>query len=243
MRNYIKSFLIYSVALAFLSCSTDAPEPEVSFNVDNANPQVGEAITFNISGGADTYVFYTGDTSHDFANSHLVLTEGIDVDKEFVVLATDSLPKIKDFLQPYIDSHNENAGENDQLDLDVIITNIATQVGLEYTNKLTAAYIIWEYMTQLQGQVTKDIVDMFYEDKSTLLAPEGGFSTGFAINRYEKTFEYTYTTPGMYVVTLIASNLSNKQYSGSGYQDDRTSSGDEYDINRTIRELIITVQP
>ena len=91
--------------------------------------------------------------------------------------------------------------------------------------------------------MARDIVDMYYQDKSTLLAPEGGFSTGAAVDRYEKTMEYSYSAEGTYVVTLIATNVSNKQYSGSGYQDDRTSPGSEYDLSRTIKELVITVQP
>ncbi|WP_242155536.1 DUF5017 domain-containing protein [Aestuariivivens sediminis] len=241
MKLRIKFLLIFLTTSIFISCSDDLETPEVDFTVDNSSPVVGETVKFTITGGAETFVIFTGDENHEFEKSHLAITSGVDVDQELVVLRSEALPDIRDFLEPSVNTHNANAGPGNQLNLDAIMTNMATQVGIEYTNKLTAAYIIWEYFTELQGQVARDIVDAYYEDNSTLLAPEGGFSTGVAIDRYEKTLEYSYANPGMYVVTLIATNLSDKQYSGSGYQDDRTSSGDEYDLSRNIKELVITV--
>lgn len=243
MKNYIKSLLICSVALAFLSCSTDAPQPEVSFTVDNPNPQVGETVTFTITGGADTYVIYTGDANHDFAKSYLVVTQGMDVDQELVVLVNDSLPKVRDFLEPRINNYNASVGPNQQYDLDDVMTKISGLVGKEYTNKLTAAYEIWEFVPGIQGENIRNLVDLYFEDTSVLLAPDGGFSTGVAIDRYNTTYTYTYSESGSFTATLVASNVSEKQYSGSGYQNDRTSSGDEYDINRAYKELVINVQP
>ena len=242
MKLRIKFLLIFLATSLCIGCSDDLETPEVEFTVDNSNPGVGETVTFTITGDAETFVIFTGDTNHEYEKSHLALTSGVDVDQELVEVTADSLPEIRDYLEPRVNDYNASAGSN-QLDLDGIMANIATQVGIQYTNKLTAAYIIWEYMSELEGQVARDIVDMFYEDKSTLLAPEGGFSTGIPIDRYEKALEYAYSDPGMYEVTLIATNVSDKQYSGSGYQDDRTSSADEYDFGRTIKTLIITVQP
>ncbi|TBW28044.1 hypothetical protein [Gramella sp. KN1008] len=243
MINNIKSLLILATLVITISCSKEALTPEVNFNVDNANPQVGETITFTVSGDAETYVVYTGDTSHEFAKSHLVLTEGMDVDQELVVLANDSLPAIREYLEGPVNNYNADANANGEISLDNVMSNIANLVGKEYTNKQTAAYEMWEFASGLEGQLFRDLVDLYFEDNSTLLAPEGGFSTGFAVNRYEKTFKYTYSTPGTYTATLIATNVGGKEYSGSGYQDDRTSSGDEYDLNRKIKELVITVQP
>jgi len=241
MKITIKFILILLATSFIVSCSDNLETPDVELTVDNANSSVVESITFTITGEAETFVIFTGDENHEFEKSHLAATAGLDLDQELVTLANDSLPQIRTFLTPYVDDHNANAGAGNQLDLDAIMTNIATQVDIEYTNKLTAAYIIWQYFTELEGQVSRDIVDMYYEDNSTLLAPEGGFSTGAAINRYDKTYEYSYSQAGTYTVTLIATNVSNKQYSGSGYQDDRTSSGNEYDLGRTIKELVITV--
>lgn len=243
MINNIKSLLILAILVITISCSKEALTPEVNFNVDNPNPQVGETITFTLSGDAETYVVYTGDNSHEFAKSHLALTEGIDVDQELVVLATDSLQAIREYLEPSINNYNTTVNANEQISLDNVMSNIANLVGKDYTNKLTAAYEMWEFAPGLQGEVFRDLVDLYFEDNSILLAPEGGFATGFAVNRYEKTFKYTYSTPGTYTATLIATNVGGKEYSGSGYQDDRTSSGDEYDLNRKIKELVITVQP
>lgn len=243
MINNIKSLLILAVLVIIISCSKEALTLEVNFTVDNQNPQVGETISFTVSGDAETYVVYTGDNSHEFEKSHVALTEGIDVDQELVVLTTDSLQAVREYLEPTINTYNSTANVNDQISLDNVMNNIANLVGKEYTNKQTAAYEMWEFAPGLQGQLFRDLVDLYFEDNSILLAPEGGFSTGFAVNRYEKTFKYTYSTPGTYTATLIATNVGGKKYSGSGYQVDRTSSGDEYDLNRTIKELVITVQP
>lgn len=243
MINNIKFLLILVALVSIVSCSKDAITPEVTFSVDNSNPQVGENIKFTISGDAETYVVYTGDASHEYDKSYLVITEGKDVDQELVVLSADSLPEIRDYLDPIVSNYNGTVGPNQQISLDNLMTNITTLVGKEYTNKLTAAYEMWEFASGLQGQVFRDVVDLFFEDNSVLLAPEGGFSTGVAINRYDKTLEYSYSEPGTYTVTLIATNVGDKQYSGSGYQDDRTSSGSEYDLGRTIKEIVITVNP
>jgi hypothetical protein len=243
MINYIKSLIVLASLIVIVGCSKDAETPEVSFTVDKSNPMIGETITFTITGDAETFVIFTGDDSHEFAKSHLAITEGLDVDQERVVLRSDSLPEIRDYLEGPINNYNSNAGPSQQISLDNVMTNIATKVGVQYTNKLTAAFEIWEFASGLQGQVMRDVVDLYYENNSTLLAPEGGFSTGTAINRYEKTLEYAYSEAGTYIATLIATNVSNKQYTGSGYQDDRTSSGNEYDLGRTIKEIVIEVQP
>lgn len=243
MINNIKSLLVLATLVITISCSKEALEPEVNFTVDNPNPQVGETITFTISGDAETYVVFTGDDSHEFIKSHLALTEGVDVDQELVALATDSLPAIRDYLEDPVNNYNTTANANGQISLDNVMSKIANLVGKEYTNKLTAAYEMWEFAPGLDGEVFRDLVDLYFEDKSNLLAPEGGFATGFAIDRYEKTYSYTYSAAGTYTATLIATNVGGKEYSGSGYQDDRTTSGDEYNLNRTIKELVITVQP
>lgn len=241
MKNYIQLLLIITSTL-FFSCS-DIETPEVDFTVNNTNPKVGETVKFTITGEAETFVIFTGDNNHEFEKSHLAVTEGLDVDQELVVMVADSLPKIKTYLQPFINTYNATVGANAQLNIDDIMANIETLVDKEYTNKLTAAYEIWNFMTVINGQTARNIVDFYFQNKSVLLAPTGGFSTGFAVNRYDKTLEYTYTAPGMYIVTLVATNLSDKQYSGSGYQNDRTSSGNEYKYGRTLREITITVQP
>lgn len=241
--NNIKSFLVLATLVIIISCSKDEISPEVSFTADNLNPQVGETVTFKVSGDAEAFVIYTGDVAHEFEKSHLAVTAGMDLDQEIVVVTSDSIPEIRDYLEPFIINYNSNIGGNEQVSLDNVITNIATLVGKEYTNKLTAAYEIWEFAPGLEGATMRDLVDLYFEESSVLLAPEGGFSTGTAINRYDKTYNYSYSEAGTYTVTLIATVVGDKQYSGTGYQDDRTTSGNEYDLNRTIKELVITVQP
>lgn len=240
--NNIKYFAILFVLLTFLSCRKDIQSPEISFTADKVNLQVGETVTFNISGDAETFAIFTGDSTHEFSKSHLAVTEGLVVDQEEVVLTADSLVNVKPWLALRVDEYNATLGGGTPLSVETILGNLETLVDKNYTNKETAAYEAYLFMMDLGSAVARNMVNFYYEDQSVLLAPEGGFSKGEAIDRYKKSFEYAYNEPGTYTVTLIATNASYKKYSGSGYQDDRTSSGSEYDLNRTIKEISITVQ-
>ena len=70
----------------------------------------------------------------------------------------------------------------------------------------------------------------------------GGFSTGVALNRNNLTYSYKFAAPGAYVVTLLGTKLSDKDYSGSGYIDDRTSSAGEYNFKRNTDTVTIVVK-
>ncbi len=242
MINNIKYFTILFVLLTLLSCRKDIESPEISFTADKVNLQVGETVTFNISGDAETFAIFTGDNTHEFSKSHLAVTAGVDVDQEEVVLTADSLVSLTPGLTAKVYNYNDSLVGGTPLSVETILGNLETLVDKKYTNKETAAYEIYLFMEDLGSAEARDMVNLYYENHSVLLAPEGGFSIGVAINRDEKSFEYAYNEPGTYTVTLIATNASYKKYSGSGYQDDRTSSGSEYDLNRTIKEISITVQ-
>ncbi|WP_439130882.1 hypothetical protein [Polaribacter sp.] len=241
MKHYLNFLILIFTTSILISCSEE-DLPNVGLSISNLEPLAGESLTFTISGSADTFVIFTGDENHDFEKSHIAITTGQDLDQEIIVLVSDSLPKIKDYLIPFITTYNGNVGINQQYDIDNVMSEIATLIDKEYTNKLTAAYEIWEFIPELNGETIRNIVDIFFENNSVILAPDSGFSTGFAVDKYEKTLQYTYNNPGTYIVTLIATNLSEKNYSGDGYQNDRTASADEYGIYRTYRELVITVQ-
>ncbi|PWD99493.1 hypothetical protein [Marinilabilia rubra] len=238
--------------MTIVSCSKDIESPEVSFTADKVNVQVGETVTFTVTGDAQTYAIFTGDSLHNFESSHLAITAGLDLDQEEVMLTADSITSLTPWLTGIVDDYNADLAEGvTPVNTQTILEDLGTVVGKKYTNKETAAYEAFLMLIELNNgddnslaqNVARDMVDLFYEDHSVVLAPEEGFSTGFAINRYDKTFEYAYSEPGTYTATLIATDVSDKIYSGSGYQDDRSSSGDEYDLERTIKELTITVQP
>lgn len=243
MKNYLKISVFILFTTFFISCSDDVDNPTVEISADNLSPKVGDKVTFTVAGDAETLVIFTGDDTHEYIKSHLAITTGLNVDQELVVLLASNLTNIRNYLTPFVNNYNNTVGASQQLDIDAIMTNIATLVDKQYTNKLSAAYEMWLFMTPLNGVVTRNAVDLYYDDRSVLLAPTGGFSKGFSVNRYTKTLEHTYTQAGMYTVTLVATNLSDKQYSGSGYQDDRSSSADEYKYKRTFKEITITVQP
>lgn len=232
MKHNIILLLFAAVLTCLVGCDDDIEFSGISFTADKLDVSVGEDVTFTINGKAETFAIYTGDTGHEFNKSYLAVTSGQELDQELVILTQDSIPEIRDFLTPIVDNYNSDVSVNLQYDIDEIMINIESQVGIEYSNKLTAAYLIWEYMSELNGQVARDIVDLFYENESILLAPPDGFSTGFAIDRYDKTFSYVYDEPGMYLVTLIATNISEMQYPENDYYE-----------GRAFKEIVITVRP
>ncbi|TRX70391.1 hypothetical protein [Carboxylicivirga sp. M1479] len=247
MINNIKFLAMFFVVVALGGCNKDAIVPEIDLTADKVKVQVNETVAFTVSGEAETFVIYTGDSMHEFAKSHLAVTEGKDLDQEEVVLTSDSLVSLTPWLTVIVDNHNAGLEPGIPLvSMDAILQNLETLVDKKYTNKESASYESYLFMIEmgsgLARTVATDMVNLYYEDHSVLLTPEEGFSTGFTIDRYEKSFEYAYNEVGTYIVTLIATNVGDKKYSGSGYQGDRTSSGDEYDLNRTIKELTITVQ-
>ena len=115
-------------------------------------------------------------------------------------------------------------------------------VGQDYDYREVAKYDITTELMPPLPTVANDLVDNYFQDNSTLLAPDGGYATGVALNRYDLGFTHVYSEPGEYTATVIATNVSNKNYSGSGYKNDRTASANEYNFNRLMKQVTITVQ-
>ncbi|MCV9389291.1 DUF5017 domain-containing protein [Reichenbachiella ulvae] len=73
------------------------------------------------------------------------------------------------------------------------------------------------------------------------------FATGFAMSRVEykqaREFEYIYTTPGIYTVTLVTTNVGRPD--NSGYDGNRADAltYDEYATRRKLQEITIVVNP
>ena len=109
--------------------------------------------------------------------------------------------------------------------------------------KDTAAIKIRELMPTLKTFTDcQNLVGTYFTNLSVLLTPVGGFSTGVAINRYNLTYSYKFTTPGTYIVTLLGTRLSDKIYSGSGYVYNSTASASEYNFGRNTASVTIVVQ-
>ena len=228
-----------AVLFSFTSCVKDDLATWVSLEASKTEVAVNETVTFKVSGNAETYVVYTGDAGHDFAKSYLVITEGKKIDEEVYVLSKASLDSWVPFLTNEIIAFNT---PNATLDLDAILLGLESLVGKPFY-KDTAANRIRELMPTLKTySQCGTIVSNLFTNNSVLLAPGGGFSTGVALNRNSLTYSYKFTTPGTYVVTLIGTKLSDKNYSGSGYIDDRSSSAGEYNYRRNIATVTIVVQ-
>ena len=233
--------MLLSILFCFTSCEKDEIDTWVSLEADKTVVAAGETVTFKMSGNAETYVVYTGDTGHDFTKSYLVITGGRIIDDEDYVLKQSGLDAWTPILTAEIAAYNI-ANPNSTLDANTIIAGLTNLLDNSYY-KDTAAIRIRELMPTLKNfGDCQNLVVTYFTNLSVLLTPPGGFSTGVAINRYNLTYSYKFTAPGTYVVTLLGTRLSDKIYSGSGYIYNSTASASEYTYNRNTARVTIVVQ-
>lgn len=232
-----------AVLFSFTSCVKDDIDTWVSLEASKTAVAVNETVTFNVSGNAETYVIYSGDAGHDFAKSYLVVTEGKKLDQEEYVLTQAKLDTWTPILTAEIDAWNAlPSNANAPLDATAIFAGLNALVDKPYyldtaTNRLREIMPTFKTYSQCGTLVTT-----YFTNNSVLLAPVVGFSTGVALNRNSLTYSYKFTTAGTYVVTLLGTKLSDKNYSGSGYIDDRSSSAGEYNYRRNTATVTIVVQ-
>jgi hypothetical protein len=233
--------MLLTILFSFTSCEKDEIDTWVSLEADKTAVAVNETVSFTMTGNAETYVVYTGDTGHDFAKSYLVITGGKKVDQEDYVLTQANLNTWIPILNAEIIAYNL-LNPNTTLDANAIITGLQRLVDKSYY-KDTAANRIRELMPTFKSfSDCQNLVGSYFTNLSVLLTPVGGFSTGVAINRNELTYSYKFTTAGTYIVTLLGTRLSDKNYSGSGYIYNSTSSASEYTYNRNTDTVTIVVQ-
>ena len=232
---------LLSILFLFASCEKDDLDTWVSIEADKTAVAINETVTFKMSGNAETYVVYTGDTGHDFTKSYLVITGGRTIDDESYVLTQAKLDIWIPILTTEIAAYNIT-NPNTPLNANAIITGLQNLVDQSYY-KDTAAIRIRELMPRLKTFANcQNLVDTYFTNLSVLLTPAGGFSTGVAINRYNLTYSYKFTTPGTYVVTLLGTRIGDKIYSGSGYIYNSTASASEYNFGRNTATVTIVVQ-
>ena len=232
---------LLSILFLFASCEKDDLDTWVSIEADKTVVAVDETVTFKMSGNAETYVVYTGDAGHDFTKSYLVITGGRTIDDESYVLTQAKLDIWIPILTTEIAAYNIT-NPNTPLNANAIITGLQNLVDQSYY-KDTAAIRIRELMPTLKTFANcQNLVDTYFTNLSVLLTPAGGFSTGVAINRYNLTYSYKFTTPGTYVVTLLGTRIGDKIYSGSGYIYNSTASASEYNFGRNTATVTIVVQ-
>ena len=233
--------MLLSILVCFTSCEKDEIDTWVSLEADKTVVAVNEIVTFKMSGNAETYVVYTGDTGHDFTKSYLVITGGRIIDQEDYVLKQSGLDAWIPILTAEIAAYNI-ANPNSTLDTNTIIAGLTNLLDNSYY-KDTAAIRIRELMPTLKTfAMCQNLVVTYFTNLSVLLTPPGGFSTGVAINRYNLNYSYKFGTPGTYEVTLLGTRLSDKNYSGSGYIYNSTSSASEYTYNRNTDRVTIVVE-
>jgi hypothetical protein len=232
---------LLSILFLFASCEKDDLDTWVTIEADKTTVAVDSTVTFKMSGNAETYVVYTGDASHDFTKSYLVITGGRTIDDESYVLTQAKLDIWIPILTTEIAAYNIT-NPNTPLNANAIITGLQNLVEKSYY-KDTAAIRIRELMPTLKTFANcQNLVVTYFTNLSVLLTPPGGFSTGVAINRYNLTYSYKFTTPGTYVVTLLGTRIGDKIYSGSGYIYNSTASASEYNFGRNTATVTIVVQ-
>jgi hypothetical protein len=237
----ISILMLLTIVFCFTSCEKDELDTWVSIEADKTEVAINETVTFKMSGNAETYVVYTGDSGHDFAKSYLVITGGKKVDDEAYVLTQASLDTWTPILTAEIIAYNL-ANPNITIDANAVIAGLQSLVDKSYY-KDTAAIRIRELMPTLKTYTNcQGLVDTYFSNLSVLLTPVGGFSTGVAINRYDLTYSYKFSTAGTYVVTVLGTRLSDKIYSGSGYIYNSTSSASDYSFKRNTDTVTIVVQ-
>jgi hypothetical protein len=237
----ISILMLLTILFCFTSCEKDELDTWVSIEADKTEVAINETVTFKMSGNAETYVVYTGDSGHDFAKSYLVITGGKKIDDEAYVLTQANLDMWTPILTAEIIAYNL-ANPNITIDANAVITGLQSLVDKSYF-KDTAAIRIRELMPTLKTYANcQSLVDTYFTNLSVLLTPMGGFSTGVAINRYDLTYSYKFNTAGTYVVTVLGTRLSDKIYSGSNYIYNSTSSASDYTYKRNTDTVTIVVQ-
>ena len=243
MKTKYSIYILMSLAVlfSFTSCVKDDLATWVSLEASKTEVAVNETVTFKVSGNAETYVIYSGDAGHDFTKSYLVVTEGKKIDQEEYVLTQAKLDTWTPILTAEIVAWNA-VTSNAPIDAAAVFAGLKVLVDKPYFLD-TAANRLRELMPTLKtyGQCGT-LVSTYFTNNSVLLAPVGGFSTGMALNRNNLTYSYTFTTPGTYVVTLLGTKIGQKNYSGSGYIDDRSSSAGEYNYRRNTATVTIVVK-
>ena len=250
------------ILFAFTSCVKDELDTWVSIEVSKTEVVYDEVlrrdvtkVTFNVSGNAETYVIYTGDAGHEFAKSYLVLTEGKKIDQEEYVLTQADLDAWTTLV---LQSELTALGAKSDPPVIVTTANVDLPTILVELKKMVDIPYYFDTAAQNLNRIMPDFVKIkdcnefitgvttttppkpkHFTNKSVLLAPVGGFSTGVALNRNNLTYSYIFKTPGPYTVTVLGTKLSDKNYSGSGYIDDRTSSAGEYNYGRNTATVVV----
>lgn len=250
MKKIFNCLFIALVFIVLASCSKDdelVDTPVFDFTLSATRVAVGEEVELKINGTAETFSVFTGDPGHAYVNSHLYVNEGKDVDYEDVWLPSGNVEVVMAHLESAITSHN-NSASTDQtraiIDPNEIRQGLQEIADIRFTNSELLRVRIFDVILELTGvkALSEEIVNLYAVNDNLLLAPPGGYSSGFAIDRVEKYFAYTYSAPGTYTITVIGTNVGGKIHRGDGYNTDRTASGDEYNYRRTVREMSIVVE-
>ena len=243
--------MLLTLLFSFTSCVKDELDTWVSLEADKTIVAVNETVSFKIAGNAETYVVYTGDTLIDnsgkkisrvFANSYLVLTQGQKIDQEEYVLTQTKLDTWTPILTAEINAWNA-VTTNTPIDKVTVFAKLKSSVNTLYyfdDAKNLLIGILSPFKTDSQCGT---FVSTYFTKNQVLLAPGVvGFSIGEPVNRNNLTYSHTFKRRGTYTVTLLGTKIGQKNYSGSGYIDDRTSSASEYDYRRNIATVTIVVQ-
>jgi hypothetical protein len=158
------------------------------------------------------------------------------------VLSQAKLDTWTPFLTAEIDAWNA-VPANTPIDKVIVFAKLKSLVNTLYyfdDAKNLLIGILSPFKTDIQCEALLTSNTSYFTKNKVLLAPVGGFSKGVALNRNNLTYSYIFKTPGgPYTVTVLGTKIGQKNYSGSGYIDDRTSSAGEYNYGRNTATVVV----
>ena len=227
MKTFQNIILIAITTLIFYSCKKNVEGPQTDISASKTAVAVGEEVTFTVTGTADGISIYTGDAGHEYEKSKYYLTNGKDITTESVTL---SQTKFDEFKAAAI-AH------------DTIENKIQTMVGKSYNGKSVIEELIREFHSYEITDGALANITKYFTVQGAATPPAGGYATGVGVDPEidNKVYKYKYSTPGTYKVTLFASAIGRKNYTGSGYKNTRVTYDSEYDRTVVTMEITITV--
>ena len=219
--------IIFSVIIfSIVSCSKSVDAPVVSLTASKTSVAVGEQVHFTVQGDADGLSIYTGDAGHEFENSKYILTRGKDITTEKVFLTQTKFDELK---------------ASGLVAKDSILNLIQAMIGKNYEGRSVVDELVKEFYSYEINDGDLAAITNYFTVEGASTPPTGNYATGVGIDPESdnKVYSYTYRQPGTYTVTLFATSIGRKKYSGNGYQDTRVTYEAEYD--RTVALVTITI--
>lgn len=268
MKNILKLNFLAVISIGLSACTGNDFDSLIYLKASANSIRAGEMVTFTILGDAETYVIFPGDERHMYDSSLIVLTINKDVVSQVIALPCDSLEAVNETIDELSEKFNESirkkisdAADSHSIDsltrlllsVDEIAkmkAHLKAEAGVPYSNADEVEYRLGGFLQDFFSTAERETINMFASglkqfyvvtSKDVFVIPQGGYHTGIVVDRNKKELSYTYNKTGFYEAVLLATRISDKQYHGSGYKKDASTSGEEYRYYRVVKKSYIKV--